>query len=519
MSTLTALNLDVLNYMMSVLPTADLSALMKTCKYLYEVALQPLCTRSSTPLNSEARVASFHRFLRINSGPSSRAPFIKALWLDSENDEDTYLGILRHCHKVRRLLLGMWSEEIESSLILHVIATSLPSLEEFSLVITPAVTVTEEELRNLVQLPLRKLQLIGNMNSCPNALSAIVPLGRTLVELGRISFDTLRPPIGGSFPGVERLHVHFDHTDTFVESVTASFPGVTHLALLRCNTFIHLAVARNLRAQNRQRWQEASKSWRSLKAVWAADLCELYACGLARHTAHLSVPFTFDTTTTPMFMRDILADLRPSSLALRIQLGTLRDRPPLVQLLTAFEASLSSCVRLTLRLVTPAWATYDGAPAALLLVRRRLQFASAYVMLNPFPCVGRSRELPPAKWLPHTSLAATRSLVGNGLATRAGADPRVSQGLKVTALDRLRGRRGVALLGSSAATKGGVHRPACARSRLSRDERGCGKTGACERADGRVRGMILRLMCELQCTDRVRTQIFVAAKVRLDRPR
>ncbi|TFK87489.1 hypothetical protein K466DRAFT_108544 [Polyporus arcularius HHB13444] len=367
MSNLTALNLDVLNYMMSVLPTADLSALMKTCKYLYEVALKPLCTRSFTPLNSEARVASFHRFLRIDSGPSSRAPFIKALWLDSENDEDTYLGILRHCHKVRRLLLGMWSEEIESSLILHVIATSLPSLEDFSLFITPAVTVTEKELRNLVQLPLRKFQLMGNMNSCPNALSAIVPLGRTLVELGPISFDTLRPPIGGSFPGVERLHVHFDHTDTFVETVTASFPGVTHLALLRCNTFIHLAVARNLRAQNRQRWQEASKSWRSLKAVWAADLCELYACGLARHTAHLSVPFTFDTTTTPMFMRDILADLRPNSLALRIQLGTLRDRPPLVQLLTAFEASLSSCVRLTLRLVTPAWATYDGAPAALLL--------------------------------------------------------------------------------------------------------------------------------------------------------
>lgn len=243
---------------MSVLPTADLSALMRTCRRLSEAALLPLCARSFVRLDAIPRVTSFYNFLRIDSGPSSRAPLIKALWLDSDVDEDIFFGILRHCHKLRHLRLDWWSEDIESALVFHVIATSLPGLEEFDLSIALTLTVTEADLSKLAPLPLRKLQLTGNMLMCPRALCVLGPLAGTLVELraDEIPYDALRATPGITFPGVKKLCVPFDRTKLFVETLTTVFPGVTHFTLFPYSSLsdglIYLAAARSLRERNKQ---------------------------------------------------------------------------------------------------------------------------------------------------------------------------------------------------------------------------------------------------------------------------
>ncbi|KAI0700357.1 hypothetical protein C8T65DRAFT_742088 [Cerioporus squamosus] len=354
---LTTLNVDVQNHIMSALSTPDLAALMRTCRYLSEAALLPLCARSYTRLDSQARVASFYQFLRINSGPSSRTPYIKALWLDvphepcySDHEEDTYLGILRHCHHVRRLRLISWYQDIKPPVIFHIIATSIPGLEELNLFVMP--NVTEKDLRKLVRLPLRKLQLIGNLLYVPNVLSAITPLARTLTELGHVSSRFLRSAPGASFPGVKRLNFLFDLT-SFVGPLTATFPAVTHLRLWDYTT-LPVEVARALREPNKQRWQEVpARLWRSLKAIWATNIWELYAFAIARHAAYLSVPFDFNTSTTHMLMLlELCADMHPNSLEVRIDLGSFVNRPPRAQLLAAFEATVLSCVRLTLRFET-----------------------------------------------------------------------------------------------------------------------------------------------------------------------
>ncbi|RDX49971.1 hypothetical protein OH76DRAFT_502225 [Lentinus brumalis] len=358
---------------MSALSTANLSALMRTCRHLSEAALLPLCARSYAQLDSPARLASFHQFLRINSGPSSRTTYIKALWLDvpyepshSNEKSNLYLGILRYCRNVRRLRLSSNYSDIEPTLLFHVIATSLPALEELNLFVMPE--VTEKAIHKLVRLPLLKLRLTGSLSCVPDALSAIAPLAATLVELDQISFRRLRPPPGGSFPGVKKLGVQFHDAHTFVETLTSTFPGTTHLTLLMSDTIIAPAVALGLRDPNRQRWKKVPPTvWRSLKAVWATNLPELHACGLVRHTAHLSVPFDFRTTSTHMSMLlDIVADMRPNSLEARIDVVSFVNRQPSVQFLETLEATLLSSARVTLRFGTFGEQSYDGATAHLM---------------------------------------------------------------------------------------------------------------------------------------------------------
>lgn len=360
---------------MSALSTADLSALMRTCRYLSEAALLSLCARSYTRLDTRERVASFHQFLRINSGPSSRTPYIKALWLNapyepcySDQETSMYLGILRHCKNLRRLRLRSWYEDIEPTLLFHVIATSLPALEELDLFVMP--NVTAKDLHKLARLPLRNLHLAGNVEFVPDALSALLPLARTLeeVQLSHITFTRLRAP-PGAFPGVKVLSLHLDISTSFAETLTATFPNITHLRMMNNDMLVpgRPAIARTLREPNKQRWP---KGQRPLRALWATDIFELHASGFARHAAHLSVPIHFHTSSTHRLMLlDILADVRPRSLEVRIDMIGFLNRPPHAEFLATLEATLESSARLTLRFDTFGAQSYDGTATALLLVR------------------------------------------------------------------------------------------------------------------------------------------------------
>ncbi|KAI0700376.1 hypothetical protein C8T65DRAFT_697332 [Cerioporus squamosus] len=196
--------------------------------------------------------------------------------------------------------------------------------------------MTEKDLCNLVRLPLRKLQLTGSMFFVPDVLSVITPLARTLVELSRIPSHSLRSARSGSFPGVgKRLGLLLDDT-SFVGPLTATFPGVTHLKLLESMVF-SLEVARALWEPNKQQWQEVpARVWRSLKAIWATNIWELYAFGLARHAAHLSVPFDFNTLTTHMLMLLELSWQHSKQPSCR----SVDDRTPAALLLNALETYL-----------------------------------------------------------------------------------------------------------------------------------------------------------------------------------
>ncbi|RPD62277.1 hypothetical protein L226DRAFT_611124 [Lentinus tigrinus ALCF2SS1-7] len=330
-SRLTTLNADVQNLIMSVLPTADLSALMRTCRYLSEAALLPLCARSFVRLNNRYKVASFHKFLRINSGPSTPTPFIKALWFDvpsrphSNDDIQAYLGILRHCQQVRRLRLSWWYDDIHPAFLFHVIVTSLTGLEELDLTVRS--NVSEKDLRKLARLPIRKLQISGDLKYGPDALSAIVPLGRTLVDLS-INLRCLHAPPGGSFSGVRRLRFHCYHDASFVETLTTTFPGVTHLTISGYTARSYL-LKEIVHERNRQVWQKDPTAWRTLQAVYAMEADGLYALGLVRRIAHLSVPFDhLLTLINNTMLAKTIADLCPAALELRVDLVSFSNMSP-----------------------------------------------------------------------------------------------------------------------------------------------------------------------------------------------
>ena len=357
-----------------MLPTAALSALMRTCRHLSEAALLPLCARSFRRLNTEIRVASFHRFLRINAGPLSRTSFIKALWLevpfelcDSDQGSNEYLAILRHCQQVRRLRLSSWYRDISPTLLFHVITTSLMALEELDLFVRPS--VSEKDLRNLTRLPLRKLRITGNLFSVRNLLSVIHPLARTLVELSDISFDVLQVPQGASFPGVRVLGIYYHHSDSFVKTLATMFPGVTHLNISG-TVVLPQALGGGLRERNRQLWQKGfPKAWQSLQAVYARNIGGLYAIGLARRVAYLSVPFDrlhILNAEKTLKLSAVLADLCPSALELRINLISFHVVNVLDE---SFQALLQSSPRIILRLEGLGSDKYDRGSTTLFLVR------------------------------------------------------------------------------------------------------------------------------------------------------
>ena len=136
---------------MTFLSTEDLSSLMRTCRYFLDACLLALCSRSNE-LYFDLRLAqlpSFRRFLRINTGPSSRAHFIKDLCIYASGALElrymyeppniyrrrewsaALLDILRPCSNMQRLRMYKWFlHDIPFAFFVKTISSSLPQLEE-----------------------------------------------------------------------------------------------------------------------------------------------------------------------------------------------------------------------------------------------------------------------------------------------------------------------------------------------------------------------------------------------------
>ncbi|RPD62284.1 hypothetical protein L226DRAFT_558950 [Lentinus tigrinus ALCF2SS1-7] len=341
---LTTVNLDVQSLIMSLLPTADLSALMRTCRYFLDTGLLALCARiPERVLKHGAGVASFYEFLRSHSGPLSRTHLITDLRFHlpyeplhyrgtqskAERAEhiNALLGILRSCRNLRRLRIDGWLKALPASLLLHTLATSLEELEELTLAITGRRDVEEKDLRKLGRLP--KIRSIAIQASSATGIQALQPIARVLVELDRIHLHEFGPTL--QFANVQKLGVSADRDPAWLENITTTFPNVSKLVLRprvetlvqhRCYNDAGRAEDDSLRDYNRLQWRSArAKAWQSLETIWTHDLCGLYCVGVPRRVHALSVPLERPQTT--YLFPVILADTQPGFLELRVDLSRL----------------------------------------------------------------------------------------------------------------------------------------------------------------------------------------------------
>ncbi|TFK88711.1 hypothetical protein K466DRAFT_652504 [Polyporus arcularius HHB13444] len=357
---LTTVNMDVQILIMSLLHTPDLSALMRTCRYLLDTGLLALCARiPQQVLKHGARVASFYEFLRAHAGPLSRTylitdlhfnlPFQASDYWDTPGDGqraqhvDAFLGILRSCRNLRRLRIDGWFKDLPASLLLHTLATSLLELEELSLAI-PRRDVVDKDLRKLGRL--RRARKITIQASSFTSLHTLQPLAGALVELDRIRIredDTsLR------FRNVQTLGVWTGRDAAWLERVSTTFPNVAVLLLRprigstvqhQCYDDEGRAEDDSLRDHNKLQWRSTcANAWPSLRAIWTHNLCGLYCLGVSRHIDAISVPL--ERPDVAHFLPVLLADTQPGLLELRVDLLECGDQPDGLGLVTASTGSM-----------------------------------------------------------------------------------------------------------------------------------------------------------------------------------
>ena len=341
MNRLTTVNLDVQNLIMSLLPTPDLSALTRTCRYFLDTGLRALCARiPERVLGHRARVVSLYAFLRSQSGPLSRChlvtdlhfnlPYEPTYYWDAQGKVqraahiNAFLGILRSCRHLRRLRIDGWFKALPASLLLHTLAASLAELEELVLAIAGRHDVEEKDLRKLGQLP--RIRRIAIQASSAMGLQGLQPIAGVLQELDRIRIRGDVPAV--PFANVQMLGVWTDRDPAWLEKVTTIFPNVSVLVLRarlgtsmhhRCHTDPGRAEDDSLREYNGLQWRNAcAKAWPSLKSIWAHDLCGLYCIGMARRARALSVPL--ERPSAAYLYRAVLTDTQPDFLEVRIDL-------------------------------------------------------------------------------------------------------------------------------------------------------------------------------------------------------
>ncbi|KAI0748674.1 hypothetical protein C8Q80DRAFT_1173066 [Daedaleopsis nitida] len=287
---------------MSFLPSADLSALMKTCNQLYDVGLLPLCAHTRLPLKTAEHILSFLLFLRFDQPSSSRAPSIKEICFsleeyripltkanyfdvqetdpsavfafpdnhplveerllrESRNSAlEAFLHILRHCRSIRRLHVERWFDDAPIALLKHAISF-LHNLQDLRLPMSLR-THWGGDFK-LANLPLQKLVLSpGRWVEIPDALTTLCPLADTLTELD-IPVCQWVVPTGVTFPHVRKLGIEFPASDDVVSSLVRTFPALTHLAL-RGTRHFHLCHTHSSR-QDEDRLREHSQyQWHAL---------------------------------------------------------------------------------------------------------------------------------------------------------------------------------------------------------------------------------------------------------------
>ena len=339
---------------MSFLSMRDLSALMRTCRYFLDACAPSLCARSGALLHDTdlEGVPRLHRFLRIDSGPSSRAHLINELWISISGTQyqfdvdkivggttrsqwsSAFLDILRHCHNLRRLRIDLWlDEDVPFPLLVDTIS-SLRRLEDLTLYLPRRLQDPEVEmLRKFAGLPLRRLAFLKYRETSPSLDHPLVPLEglpRSLVEL---DID-LCMPVSRPFANVRTLGVRVPTSDTFVADATTAFPNATQLILRRHvekDVFSSVSggpgpLIQRARAHNKIQWQcRYREAWPSLSAVWAVNLGMLYAVGFSRQMSSLSIPL--GNVGEWACLAPVLADTSPKFLEFRVAVDDLPFAP------------------------------------------------------------------------------------------------------------------------------------------------------------------------------------------------
>ncbi|KAI0700370.1 hypothetical protein C8T65DRAFT_742098 [Cerioporus squamosus] len=326
---ISTLNADVHLGIMSFLPTSDLSSLLRTCQYFLKIGIPSLCLHTGkTPIERRQHVLSLCDFLRVGS-LDSRDKHIQSLWfrLPSQQGEvgKAILTILYNCGGLRSLRMDTWDDRVDPIVVLNAIVTSLKSLDDLSIALTPDLA---EDAHRLSLVPLRRLTFQwprsppAPIEVRRSVLWTIRPLAKTLVELVNVNpRSDMRTP----FTLVRKLGLAMDRSETFIRDAVRTFPNVTHVSLhsehhRRCHWDVEGPGEDNAtRGRNKSCWtKDFPRAWPSLTAVWAEDVCGAYCLGMVRSVRAVSLPLTLDSRF--YMLPTVLQDLQPRFLELRVDL-------------------------------------------------------------------------------------------------------------------------------------------------------------------------------------------------------
>ncbi|RPD62262.1 hypothetical protein L226DRAFT_568935 [Lentinus tigrinus ALCF2SS1-7] len=323
---------------MSFLPAVNLSSLLRTCRHFLEIGTPSLCLQAGNePIESAQHTLSFRDFLRVGT-PESRDSHVVSLWfrLPERSGFDTrtstsqrpehwnaVLTILYNCRGLRSLRIDTWDIRIDPIIVLNAALTSLKSLEDLSIALTPDLA---EELLRLSLIGLRRLSIQWpkserSLDLRRTILWSIRPLAKTLVELNNV----IPRDVKTRFSLVHTLGLAMDRSATLIHDAVRTFPNVTRLTLHsahhhRCHWDREGPAEDNAyRKENKSRWSlDYPRAWPSLTAMWAEDLCGAYCLGMVRSVRAMSLPLTLDSRF--YMLPTIVAEMQPRFLELRVDL-------------------------------------------------------------------------------------------------------------------------------------------------------------------------------------------------------
>ncbi|PIL27026.1 hypothetical protein GSI_10165 [Ganoderma sinense ZZ0214-1] len=182
-------------------------------------------------------------------------------------------------------------------------------------------------LRRLARLPLRSLAFLKYPLTVQNHTYTYVSLDTLSRSLNELEIYR-SPRTDTPFLAVQKLGIRETALRTFVADATTAFPNVSHLVLRQPDMNFARGVAFNkerledARTHNKTQWESPQyrDAWPSVSAIWAADPSFLYQLGFARRVA--SVSLRMGSLVSEEYIKPVLADTSPSSLELRVDMGS-----------------------------------------------------------------------------------------------------------------------------------------------------------------------------------------------------
>ncbi|KAJ8475369.1 hypothetical protein ONZ51_g6605 [Trametes cubensis] len=342
-SILASLNFDVFDQIISWLPDNSLASLGATCRYFADTTFEPLSKRSNSVFRTEKAVASFRRFLRIDS-PIPRGQFVRELHFGRELQFiyyghnfpflfDAILQIVKVCRQLRRLRIDFDLHPAEESFkYFSRIISMTPALEE--LIIYPPFDLGRRALTELFRPRLRKLTLIAQVRNRPRLHEfplELLPVTLEELDLSAIMHTWTMNSIC-AFPRMRSLKIPYPDDPLLMGRLMHAVPGIQHLTItnqintpgrFRANDsqikeVLIPSFLLNARTQLQQFWKADSARWpQNLVSISAESASFLYALAVPAQVHHCSVSLCnrFDTLCEPAIpiLSAIFGEAMPTS--------------------------------------------------------------------------------------------------------------------------------------------------------------------------------------------------------------